>query len=354
MHAPLGNAGGPVLKKFVALIATPLAVLLTLLAVPAEAADAPPDYAVNNGHFYSQGTGGAKGGFSITDDGGVPMWSEFSRLGGVDALGYPISGRFLLGGQVIQLTQKVGLAWRPEVGQIRFLNIFSLLHEAGKDGWLASTKGIPPEVTRPDEAGKTWEQVAQKRYQLLDVHKAVKDAYFGMFDPVNMYGLPDSNWSEQPLDSVLRFDKVTFQQWKQLVPWAAPGQVQLANGGDILKDSGLLGPLPFVTQNPAPLPVQQTVPAGFATISFYADTFVGRYTSAGQMFNQQALTCAANGFPLGAKLRLTTTDGKHSVIVTNNDRPASWNARIDLTRAAFSALYPVSTGVATVRVEIVK
>ena len=337
-----------------AVIATFLVALIALVAMPAEAADAPPDYAVPNGHFYSQGAGGAKGGFSITDDGGVPMWSEFSRLGGVDALGYPISGRFLLGGQVIQLTQKVGLAWRSEVGQVRFLNIFSLLHQAGKDGWLASTKGIPPETLSPDEAGKSWEQVAQKRYQLLDVHKAVKDAYFGIFDPVNMYGLPDSSWLEEPNSSVLRFDKVTFQQWKQLVPWAAPGTVQLANGGDILKDSGLLGPLPFEPQNPAPAPTPQTVPAGFATISFYSDAFIGRYTSAGQLFNQDALTCAANGFPLGARLRLTTPDGKRSVIVMNNDRPASWNARIDLTRAAFAALYPISTGVASVSVEVVK
>jgi hypothetical protein len=337
----------------VALVAILAVVLTTFLAVPAEAADAPADYAIDNGHFYTQGSGGAKGGFSLTDDGGVPMWSEFNRLGGVDTLGYPISGRFLMAGQIVQLTQKVGLVWHGDVGQVRFLNVFSLLHDAGKDGWLASTKGIPQEVRSPDETGKSWDQIAQKRYQLLDVHQAVKAAYFGIFDPVNMYGLPDSSWLEQPTSSVLRFERVAFQQWKELVPWAAPGQVQMANGGDILKDSGLLGPLPFAAQSP-PQPAPQMLSAGFATISFYADTFVGRYTSAGQLFNQDALTCAANGFPLGARLRLTSTDGKHSVIVMNNDRPASWNARIDLTKAAFNELYPISTGVATVRVEVLK
>ena len=152
---------------------------------------------------------------------------------------------------------------------------------------------------------------------------------------------------------MLRFERVTFQQWKQLLPWATPGQVQMANGGDILKDSGLLGPLSFATQSP-PQPALQTVPAGFATISFYADTFIGRYTSAGQLFTQDALTCATNGFPLGTKLRLTSTDGKHSVVVMNNDRPPSWNESIDLTKAAFGALYPISTGVAAVQVEVVK
>ena len=335
------------------MVAALAAALITLVAVPAEAADAPADYAVDNGHFYTEGSGGARGGFSVTDDGGIPMWSEYSRLGGVDTLGYPISGRFVLGGQVVQLMQKVGVVWRPETRQVQFLNVFSMLHDAGKDGWLMSTKDIPQQVSSPDESGKNWDQIAQKRYQLLDVHQAVKAAYFGIFDPVNMYGLPSSSWLEQPLASVLRFEKVTFQQWKQLLPWASPGQVQLANGGDILKDSGLLGPLPFATQSP-PQPAPQTVSAGFATISFYADSFVGRYTSAGQLFNQDALTCATNAFALGTKLRLTSTDGKHSVVVLNNDRPASWNARIDLTKAAFGALYPISTGVARVRVEVLK
>jgi hypothetical protein len=337
----------------VALVATLATMLTALLATPAAAAEALPDYAIDNGHFYTQGSGGQKGGFSITDDGGVPMWSEYNRLGGVDTLGYPISGRFLMAGQVVQLTQKVGMVWHPEAGQVRFLNIFSLMHDVGKDGWLASVKGIPPQASSPDEAGKPWDEVAQKRYKLLDVHTAVKDAYFGIVDPVNMYGLPSSGWQEQPTSSVLRFEKVAFQQWKELVPWAKPGQVQLANGGDILKDSGMLGPDPFAAQAPPPA-APLTVTAGFATISFYADSFIGSYTSAGQQFTQTALTCASNAFPLGTRLRLTSTDGKHSVIVMNNDRPPSWNSRIDLTKAAFSALYPISTGVATVQVEVVK
>ncbi|HEX6513804.1 MAG TPA: hypothetical protein VF157_15980, partial [Chloroflexota bacterium] len=278
------------------------------MAIPAEAAD-PPDYAIDNGHFYAQGAGGQPGGYSITDDGGVPMWSEFNRLGGVDALGYPISGRFLLAGQIVQLTQRVGLQWRPDVAQVRFLSIFSLLHDAGKDPWLASVRGIPPQVASADEAGKTWQQIADKRYQLLDVHPTVKAAYFGITDPVNMYGLPASSWLEQPLSTVLRFEKVAFQQWKQPLPWATAGQVQLANGGDILKESGILGPLPFATQSPPPQPAIQAAPAGFAVISFYADSFIGSYTSAGQRFSQDGMTCASNGFPLGVKLRLTSTDG---------------------------------------------
>jgi rare lipoprotein A len=347
-----------VLRKRTALFATVVAALLGALATPALAADQPAsppaDYAIENGHFYSQAAGGQAngGGYSLTDEGGIPMWSEFSRLGGVDQLGYPISGRFLLAGQVVQLTQKAGLVWLPNAGQVRYLNIFGLLHDAGKDPWLAQ-KGIPPQASRPDEAGKPWDQIAQKRYQLLDLHPNVKSAYFAMYDPVNMYGLPASNWLEQPIASTLRFERVAFQEWKQNVPWAPAGTVQLANGGDLLKESGVLGPLPFAPQPPPP-PAPQTVPAGTATVSFYADTFVGRGTSSGQVFRQENLTCASNSFPLGTRLRLTTLDGTRSVVVVNNDRPAAWNARIDLTKAAFSALYPLGSGIGTVKVEIVK
>jgi hypothetical protein len=338
----------------VALLAALATTLMATMAVPAVGAEAPPDYAIDNGHFYTQGAGGnAAGGYSITDDGGVPMWTEFGRLGGVDVLGYPISGRFLLDGHVIQLTQKVGLVWYPDANSVRFLNTFDWLHFAGKDAWVASTKGIPAVTDFPDEAGKTWDQVAQKRYQMLDSHPPVKSAYFGVYDPVKMYGLPTSNWFEQPVASVLRFQNVAFEQWKQVVPWAAVGQVQMANGGDILKESGILGPLPFQLQSP-PAQALQTALAGFAVISYYADNFVGGHTSTGQVFSQDSMTAAANAFPLGARLKLSTPDGKHSVVVLNNDRPAAGNPRIDLSKAAFSTLYPISSGLGTVKVEIVK
>ncbi len=339
------------LRRLVALVAT-LAALIVSLLTPVQAADNAADFGIDNGHFYTQ-TGGGKGGFSITDDGGIPLWSEFRRLGGIDVLGYPISGRFVLGGRVVQLTQKVGLVWYPELSQARFLNIFNMLHDAGKDGWLTMMKTIPPQLAGADEAGKTWQEISQRRYGQLDAHPAIKSAYFAIYDPVNMYGLPEGGWLETPIMSVLRFDNVVFQQAKQLLPWAAAGQVQMVNGGDILKESGLLGPLPFVAQAP-PEPAIQSVPAGFAQISFYADSFVGSHTSMGPVFRQEDMTAATNSFPLGTKLRLSTMDGARSVVVLNTDRPAAWNTRIDLSKAAFATLFPLSRGIADVKVEVVK
>ncbi|MDO8689389.1 MAG: hypothetical protein Q7R39_05165 [Dehalococcoidia bacterium] len=38
---------------------------------------------------------------------------------------------------------------------------------------------------------------------------------------------------------VIRTQRAVFQQWKVDVPWASAGQVTIANGGDIAKETGL-------------------------------------------------------------------------------------------------------------------
>src|SRR5688572_5594817 len=67
------------------------------------------DYDVVNGHYYTQTGAGEDAGFAITDEGGIPLWSEFQRLGGVAALGFPVSRRFTWEGFVVQATQKAVL-----------------------------------------------------------------------------------------------------------------------------------------------------------------------------------------------------------------------------------------------------
>lgn len=95
------------------LLALLWAIILLSLILPPSVAGAQAvkaDYAVPNGHFYSQanGQGGVGGtGFAITDDASARFWSEFQRLGGVPALGYPISDRFMWDGFLVQATQRV-------------------------------------------------------------------------------------------------------------------------------------------------------------------------------------------------------------------------------------------------------
>src|SRR5918994_2106729 len=102
--------------------------------------------------FTTQATGaGEDGGFAITDEGGIPLWSEFQRLGGVNALGYPVSRRFTWDGFVVQATQKAVLQWRPDINRVVFANLLDEMTEAGLDGWLESQRSIPPPAQFPDE-----------------------------------------------------------------------------------------------------------------------------------------------------------------------------------------------------------
>ncbi len=83
-------------------------ILLSPLSIARGAQESRLDFGIPNGHFYTQANGSPLGadnkGYSITDDDGIPFWSEFSRLGGVDELGYPVSRRFIWGGSVVQAT----------------------------------------------------------------------------------------------------------------------------------------------------------------------------------------------------------------------------------------------------------
>lgn len=75
----------------------------------------------------------------------------------------------------------------------------------------------------------------------------------------------------------------------------------------------------------------------------------------GKPLDDDALTCAAWGYPFGTKLRVT--HGDQSVVVSVQDRGPGRKARargvvVDLTRAAFLKLAPLERGRIQVRVEV--
>lgn len=78
----------------------------------------------------------------VSDEGGVLFWSEFQRLGGVDAVGYPVSERFEWEGFTVQVFQRAIFQWRPETRSVAFVNVFDRLHDLGKDD--AKEAGILP------------------------------------------------------------------------------------------------------------------------------------------------------------------------------------------------------------------
>lgn len=225
-------------------VAALLVSFFTLLVPPAsaQASEALEDYPVPYGRFFSQASGaGGAAGYTITDEGGRAFHSEFTRLGAVNALGYPASRRYEQGGFVHQATQKFLLQWRPEMGRVVFANSFDLLSAAGRDEWLRAEKMIPPPGDNAPDRGLPWNQVVARHLAILDQNAAIRQTYLSTPDAVNVYGLPQS-YADMGPAYVVRAQRVAFQQWKIATSFARPGQVTIVNGGDLVKEAGLLPP----------------------------------------------------------------------------------------------------------------
>ena len=88
--------------------------------------------------------------------------------------------------------------------------------------------------------------------------------------------------------------------------------------------------------------------------SFYADKFIGRKTSSGELFSQKKLTCAHNTLPFGTLIRVTNLANDSSIVVKVNDRLNQRNPRIvDLSKSAAKKLKFSGRGILKVRVELV-
>ena len=224
--------------------------LVALLLVQHPAAADAADYPIENGHFYTQAAGAnapSGAGYAITDQDTdsqgqtIRFWSEFQRLGGVDALGYPASRRFVWNGFVCQATQRVVMQWRPDVNGVYFVNVMDLITQAGKDDYLLNARQTPPPANfGQEEQGMSFQQIMAKRYALLDAYPAIKARFFAVSDPLNLNGLPVAPVTDMGNVYVLRTQRIIIQQWKQDVPWAKAGDVTVALGGDIAKETGLI------------------------------------------------------------------------------------------------------------------
>ncbi|HYN88242.1 MAG TPA: glycosyl hydrolase family 18 protein, partial [Ardenticatenaceae bacterium] len=248
-----------------------LAVLLLVAPLPAAGAGLKPaltgpsgatavaDWDIPNGHFFTQTGGGSGRGYAVSDDGGVRFWSEFRRLGGVAAVGYPASQRFEWDGFTVQVFQRVVFQWRPEVGRVYFVNVFDRLDQLGANDWLLHRRQTPY-PRQWDEAGLSWEQIVRRRLTILDAYPAIRAAYNGVVgDPIQANGLPTSDVVDMGNHYALRAQRVVFQLWKEDVPWARRGQVTVALGGDIAKEVGIL-PNPAALEPVAPDAAGQPAP----------------------------------------------------------------------------------------------
>lgn len=225
-------------------------VVLAVGLLPAYPAEAAADYALANGHFFTQTGDRAGTGFAVLDDsrddGGrtIRFWSEFQRLGGVPVIGYPISRVYRDGdGFYYQLFQRALLQWRPEANAAVFANILDQLSRAGADPALAAL-GIPGPIADDGSRGD-FATAVQTRLGWL-TQPQIRAAFLAASpngDPrqaIQRYGLPTSLPVRSGPFVVQRFQRIALQLWLDAVPgMPAPGSVVPVLGGDLYRQHAL-------------------------------------------------------------------------------------------------------------------
>lgn len=94
-------------------------------------------------------------------------------------------------------------------------------------------------------------------------------------------------------------------------------------------------------------------PVSAQVASWYGAEYQNRPVACGgERFNPAALTAAHPSLPCGTRVRVVNPANNRSVIVRINDRgPFTGRRSIDLSRAAFQRLAPLSRGVIRVRLQ---
>lgn len=102
-----------------------------------------------------------------------------------------------------------------------------------------------------------------------------------------------------------------------------------------------------------PAPVVVSVSTGQA--SWYGPGFFGNRTASGEVLRPGTLTAAHRTLPFGTKVRVTNLWNGRSAVVRINDRGPFHGARvIDLAHGAANQLGLVASGVAKVKLEVLR
>lgn len=89
--------------------------------------------------------------------------------------------------------------------------------------------------------------------------------------------------------------------------------------------------------------------------SWYGPGFHGRRSASGEVFDQHAMTAAHRSLPFGTRVRVTNLSNGRQVVVRINDRgPFIYSREIDLSAGAATALDMTHSGVARVRLEVLR
>jgi rare lipoprotein A len=89
--------------------------------------------------------------------------------------------------------------------------------------------------------------------------------------------------------------------------------------------------------------------------SWYGPGFHGNTTANGETYNQWGLTAAHRSLPFGTRVKVTNLNNGRSVVVrVNDDGPHIPGRVIDLSRGAADRIGLTASGVAPVRLQVLR
>ncbi len=244
-------------------------VLAVALGGSPAGAETPPDYDISGGHFFTQGAPAgspAGSGFGVTDEQGIPFWTTYQDEGGLLRMGYPLSGRFIRDGLVTQVMQKVVFQWHSGAGVVEFVNVLDDLNYAGRDAWLEDL--LVPAQAAIDETGLDLHAREVGRLALLAASPPIEAFFNATEDPIRLFGLPTSAVVDYGSMEAIRLQRAVLQLWKVETEFAQPGDVLIANGGQLAVRAGLFDPAALVPEeragppDPEPAAAPTPVPSG--------------------------------------------------------------------------------------------
>lgn len=178
-------------------------------------------------------------GFAVTNAYGVPMW-DFVKERDLEALGYPISQRWVDGPFTLQAFQKVILQWDPSEGRMNYYNTLDVLANRYPEVELPF---VPAHQVLDEDRGADFRTVTRNHLALLDHNAAIKRRFLAEADWLNLYGLP-IRYEEREVDGnpqgvqLLRTQRTVFVIWNVPAPGTTIGRVQLQNLPDQVKKLG--------------------------------------------------------------------------------------------------------------------
>ena len=223
----------------VALAVLTIAAVVTLTVWPSAAALDCEGVALDDGCLFTI-TGGdtpePEDGYAVTNADGVPLY-DFIRERDLNAIGYPISQRWLNGPFTFQAFQKVILQWDPGRKRMNYYNTLDVLANRYPDVELPN---VPLHQVLEADRGASFGTIIRNHLALLDQNPAIKERFLSEPDWLNLYGLPIRYEEREAGDhprglQMLRAQRTVFVIWNVPAPGTTVGRVNLQNVPDKVK-----------------------------------------------------------------------------------------------------------------------